>query len=278
MKNIITLILLTFYSVTSAQTVNDYKYVVVDNQYDFQKSANEFRLNELMVFELEKYGFTAIRTSEIIPLDLNRGECNALNLTVEESGSFKSNIIAGLVNCSGKVLFTTAVGIGKSKDYDKAFYSAIRNAFASFGDLEYAYNGKKDQKQTRVVDGDNVKEEVLHVDEVVKATASNEVKPAPSSVIEKQKVIEPSDSTSKPIAVRDYTDNTTTGFSLEFDESKENFTLYKNNIAVGSGRKSAAGVYLVSSATFTGIGFMEGPNFIIDYDVDGTPQRIILVK
>ena len=60
MKNIITLILLTFYFVTSAQTVNDYKYVVVDNQYDFQKSANEFRLNELMVFELEKYGFTAI--------------------------------------------------------------------------------------------------------------------------------------------------------------------------------------------------------------------------
>jgi hypothetical protein len=76
----------------------------------------------------------------------------------------------------------------------------------------------------------------------------------------------------------DYTQELEKPYSLIFNESGENFDLYNAGIKVGYGRKSAAGVYLVSTDTFTGIGFVENELFIIEYDKGGSVNRIKMSK
>jgi hypothetical protein len=65
---------------------------------------------------------------------------------------------------------------------------------------------------------------------------------------------------------------------LKFNDSSDNFDLYNSGIKVGSGRKSGSGVYLVSTDEFTGIGFIENEFFIIEYDKDGSVNRIKMNK
>ena len=76
----------------------------------------------------------------------------------------------------------------------------------------------------------------------------------------------------------DYQEKSDTPFALKFDENKSSFELYRFGAKVGSGRKSAAGVYLVTSASFTGIGFMEDDSFILEYDEAGQLKRIKLER
>jgi hypothetical protein len=39
----------------SQRNVNDYKYVIVPEKFDFQKEPNQFKLNQLTKFLLKKY-------------------------------------------------------------------------------------------------------------------------------------------------------------------------------------------------------------------------------
>jgi len=270
MKKLFAVIFLMSIAFAKAQSVNDYKYVIVDNQYEFQKSANEYRLNELMEFELQKYGFETYRNNEILPIDLNRGLCNSLQLEVYKSGSLWTDLYATLVNCNGEVLFTTTEAHSQKKDYEKDYFSTVRESFRSFAELSYEYNGGKtyDVKTVEVVQ--DVQEE-LHNSNVIEANPAKSPK-----IIEKE--IQAEIKAREKSRAFDFEDTSTTEYSLKFDESKDNFKLYQYGAEIGSGRKSAAGVYLVSTPVFTGIGFMEDDNFIIEYDKNGSTKRVVLVK
>jgi hypothetical protein len=78
--------------------------------------------------------------------------------------------------------------------------------------------------------------------------------------------------------VMDYKENKEKSYSLKLNESTDNFDIYNAGIKVGSGRKSVAGVYLVSTDTFTGVGFVENDLFIIEYDKEGIVNRIEMSK
>ncbi|WP_055411271.1 hypothetical protein [Nonlabens sp. YIK11] len=278
MKKLIAVLLFSCFFYAGAQSINDYKYVVVDNQYEFQNEANEYRLNELMVFELKKYGFNAYRNSEILPADLNRGLCNSLKLNVYKSGWLSTELYAELVNCDGEVLFTTPSARSNTKDFRKDYFSTVRESFKSFEDLNYQYTGDDQYiAPTRLLtiqeeqQLNKAKETKPKENKTVDVTAEEKSKTTPDNLKEASSAL--------PEAIKmDYEDKTITGLSIKFDNSKDTFQLFKNGEVVGSGRKSAAGVYLITAESFTGLGFQDGNNFVIEFDQNGTTQRIVLAK
>lgn len=266
MRILIIVLLFVTTTVVSAQSVNDYKYVLVSDQYDFQKSENSYRLNEFMAFELKKYGFDTYRLSESLPEDLNQERCKALSLKIEESGLLKSKMVASLENCFGKVLFTTKVGQSKAKSFDRAYMEAVRSAFKSFEELNYVYNGGI-FKAEPIKTVQKSKTDVQNT-QPIKFTDSQ-----PKSLNDDQ--LQEQRRESKTF---DFEDASIKEYALKFDDAKETFQLFQHGATVGSGRKSAAGVYLVSTDAFTGIGFIENDQFIIEYDESGTTKRITLIK
>ncbi|WP_315821252.1 hypothetical protein [Paraflavitalea speifideaquila] len=54
-------------SAYSQSTLNNYKYVLVPEKYDFAKSENQYRLNSLTQILLEEKGFTAFVGNTNLP-------------------------------------------------------------------------------------------------------------------------------------------------------------------------------------------------------------------
>lgn len=266
MRILIIVFLFIATTVVTAQSVNDYKYVLVADQYDFQKSENSYRLNEFMAFELKKYGFDTYRLSESLPEDLNQQRCKALSLKIEESGLLKSKMVASLENCFGKVLFTTKVGQSKAKSFDRAYMEAVRSAFKSFEELNYVYNGGNLKADPiKIIEESNTDAQNAQLPKV----ADSKPKPLNDDHLQEPREV---------LRTFDYEGATSEEYALKFDDAKETFQLFQHGAAVGSGRKSAAGVYLVTTDAFTGIGFIENDQFIIEYDESGTTKRITLIK
>ena len=80
------ILLFTFLSIFSQQeSINNYKYIIVPERFDFQKNDDSFQINSLTKFLFEKYGFTALKNSEIFPEDLSRNRCLALTTRMNNS-------------------------------------------------------------------------------------------------------------------------------------------------------------------------------------------------
>ncbi len=128
---------------TEAQkSVNDYKYVIVPNAYSFSKGTDTYQLNSLTKFLLDKYGFKAFLQDENFPEDLRANGCNALRADVKkESSVFVTKLILDLKDCNGKVVFTSAQGKSREKEYKTAYHQALRGAFVSVQELNYKYSG-----------------------------------------------------------------------------------------------------------------------------------------
>jgi hypothetical protein len=271
MKRFVFLVFLLSLAFAKAQSINNYKYVVVDNQYEFQNEANQFRLNELIVFELKKYGIEAFRNNAVIPLDMNRGLCNTLYVQVEKTGFLTTNLDYKLVDCSGTVIMELPRGSNQIKNYEQAYFRATRDAFGVLGKGSYVYEGRYSKAMpSAIVSSMTVGATVPKVME-----ETREEKP---ELVEVSKTIDAPVANKTERIIMDYTQNSEQPYSLKFNDSSDNFDLYNSGIKVGSGRKSGSGVYLVSTDEFTGIGFIENEFFIIEYDKDGSVNRIKMNK
>jgi hypothetical protein len=141
MKKSFLFLLIFFVSYSYAQSVNDYKAVIVPLKYDFLKTENQYRLNTLTKFNLKKAGFEAFYTNEPIPADLN-DRCSLLYIDVlKENGFLTTKLFITLKDCYGKIIFQSVVGKSKEKDYQVAYNEALNEAFQSVYDLQYKYSG-----------------------------------------------------------------------------------------------------------------------------------------
>ena len=141
MKKIFLLLLVFLVSNTYAQSVNDYSAVIVPTKYEFLKLENQYRLNTLTKFALDKAGFVAFYTNETIPAQYN-DRCSLLRADViKESGFLVTKLYVVLKDCNEKVIFKSAVGRSKAKDFGVAYSEALNDAFQSIYDLEYKYGG-----------------------------------------------------------------------------------------------------------------------------------------
>jgi len=125
-----------------AQSVNDYKAVIIPLKYDFLKSDNQYRMATMTKSNLQKAGFQAFYANEEIPAEF-ADRCQLLYIDVKkESGFLVTKLFAEFKDCYGKVIYTSEIGKSKEKEYDVAYKESLDLAFVSVNKLHYKYDGK----------------------------------------------------------------------------------------------------------------------------------------
>ena len=128
----------------SQKSLNDYSYVIVSEQFEFQQEKDKYQLNSLTKFLFNKYGFHAYFDREV-PLNVFR--CDGLWAEAEGTPGFIiTKVQLVLRDCTGEVIYRTNYGKSKVKDYKKAYYESVRNAFNDIIKLNV------NQKDIEVVD------------------------------------------------------------------------------------------------------------------------------
>jgi hypothetical protein len=141
----ITLLLALIVSVlgfAQSKDINDYKYVIMPDHFEFLKETDQYNLNTLTRKIFENKGFEVYyNTEKDMPTDLRLNQCLALyGDLVLDSGMLSTGITIVLKDCKGNVVFTSVEGKSKIKELKKAYYEALREASRSFDIIDYRYN------------------------------------------------------------------------------------------------------------------------------------------
>lgn len=160
-RNTLTLFLLICSTLLFAQhNLNDYKYVIVQKQFPFQNEPNQYNLNRLVQFELQKLGFKALIEGQGIPEDLKKDICLALTTDVTSKGALRTKAIVKFIDCNGDVVMQSGEGITKEKAFNRAYQLAIQKAFDTMSDIVYAYNGKSNIDETDSASEEEAQEKI----------------------------------------------------------------------------------------------------------------------
>jgi hypothetical protein len=138
------LVLLLFLSFSgySQNTINNYKYVVVPEKFDFLKQKDQYSLNSLTKGLLEYKGFTVYFDNTELPGEVANNRCRALSADLlEKSGMFSTTLTLVLKDCQGNIVFKSKEGTSREKELKIAYNLALRDAFTSLNQVPYAYNG-----------------------------------------------------------------------------------------------------------------------------------------
>ena len=142
MKKILFLGLFIFSATLIAQnSLDKYKYVIVANKLDFFKKVDQYQTSSLTKFLFNKYGYKAFLSIDNLPENLKKDRCLALYASINNESSMittRLNII--LKDCNENVIFTSALGKSKEKEYQKTYHEAIRNAFSDTVIQNYKYS------------------------------------------------------------------------------------------------------------------------------------------
>ncbi len=190
-------IILTCFIVTSVfaqANINNYKYVIVPNKFEFLKEKDQFQLNSLAKFLFNKNGFEAVMQGSDYPNDLVLNRCLALESDViKESGMFKTKLKIELKDCNDKVVYTSKLGESREKEYKTAYNLALRDAFKYMEPLNYKYEPNENITSIRTASQSQVKTEVAEEIQQLKKEIRNlkKEKQAEVAVVEKPKVETP---------------------------------------------------------------------------------------
>lgn len=232
----ITFLLLTVFGYAQ-KSINDYKYVIVPNKYDFSKSEDQYQLNSLTKFLFNKYGYEAYSMDEI-PEELKNDRCLGLMVDVskEKSSMFKTKLEIQLKDCYDAVVMTSKVGESRLKVYNKAYTEALRDAFETYKKFKYQYSGENKVEESITLK--NTEESVNEEDKVivkktVKPQLEATVKPIPEKVSKKEEIVDISTTLKRELFYAQEIEN---GFQLVNSEPKVVMILLKT---------AAIDVYLV---------------------------------
>jgi hypothetical protein len=131
-----------------AQSINEYKAVIVPLKFDFLKTENQYRLATLSKFNLTKAGFEVYYSNQILPKDIS-DRCAVLNYNVVKENAFLiTKLYITFKDCYGKIVFQSELGTSREKEFQLAYTEALNNAFTSVYELNYHYNekGKSEMK------------------------------------------------------------------------------------------------------------------------------------
>ncbi|MFT5891028.1 MAG: hypothetical protein ACI9Y7_001127 [Dokdonia sp.] len=251
--HLIALLLLIHFS-SFAQSVNDYQYVIIPEQYDFAKSIDEYQLNSLTQFLFNKYGFDSYRARDQKPFGVEIGSCNVLYANLEsDSNLLIARMKVILKDCDGKVIYISEQGKSKNKEFKRAYHEALRNAFISIQELEYAYNGKPQEsiepKATITRKGAEV--------EIVEETITPKQKEVVVAVEEVMEIL--------PIVG---TYQSADGF-YTLVVAEDNLSIFEGKQKIGTAITNDNKTYEVLTTQFNGKGHFENNTFIVDRIVKG---------
>jgi hypothetical protein len=103
----------------SQTSINNYKYVLVPEKYDFLREQNQYGLNTVTKLLLEEKGFIAYMANEqMLPQELALNKCNALKAeVVQKKGLFVTNLTLLLKDCQGNIIFKSKEGKAAKKNF-----------------------------------------------------------------------------------------------------------------------------------------------------------------
>ena len=205
--------------------INNYKYIIVQEKFEFLKEPDQYQTSSLTKFLLEKKGFTVFLSNDkAIPTELLINRCLTLTATViDESSMFTVKNKIELKNCYDKVLYSSEYGKSKDKDYKKGHHEAIRAAYNSMSNLVYHY--KPNNKDT-------IKKETIKLEVVLPIKQAISVKQIPvvkeNVLLEKVMVKTQIVSESKVQVL--YAQTKTNGFQLVNTDPAIVFQVLKTNV------------------------------------------------
>jgi hypothetical protein len=127
------LIGLSFNALSQTNDLNEYSYIIVPKKFDFLHEEDQFQLNSLTRFLLNKHGFNALFNTDV-PDNVRR--CEGLWVEVlKSSGLVYTKLEVVIKDCKGNELYKSFQGKSKFKHYKKAYQDALRKAFKSFQSL-----------------------------------------------------------------------------------------------------------------------------------------------
>ncbi len=142
---------LSVFQLEAQDQLNNYKYIIIPESYDFTQGKDNYQLNSLTKFLFNREGYEAFIISDSLPQDLFNNRCLALSADAEKlkSGLFKTEIQIHLKDCYGRLIFSSKVGSSKQKDFGKAYTEGLRRAFESFEEFDYQYQPKVDNSDQK---------------------------------------------------------------------------------------------------------------------------------
>lgn len=146
MKNGVLFIILSLSTIagksqTAPNTINNYKYVLVPQRYEFSKSDDQYAMNTTTKSLLEQKGFIVYWTNESLPPALAANKCNALLADVtQRKAMFTTNLTLVLKDCSGNIVFKGKEGRSREKEFYTAYDEALKDAFVSLNAVPYKYD------------------------------------------------------------------------------------------------------------------------------------------
>ncbi len=143
MKKLAFLISLLLTGLSYAQSVNEYRYVVIPSRFELQSETNQYRLNTLAKKYLTEAGFEAVHESLMTDNQVNH-RCDNLFIDIVKVKSLLTIKVKVLLrDCRNAVIFESKEGNSKEKSYEKGYQEALAKAFESVKELHYTYTGKK---------------------------------------------------------------------------------------------------------------------------------------
>lgn len=140
------IILVSSLNIFSQKSVNDYEYIIVPRTFEFLKKEDAYQLNSLTKFLFNKYGFNAYVQGKEMPKELKENSCRGLLVHVKKSSSlFITKLNIELKNCEDQVVFVSAEGTSREKEFKKAYHEALRDAFKDVQKLNYKYNESQEE-------------------------------------------------------------------------------------------------------------------------------------
>jgi hypothetical protein len=125
----------------SQDNINNYKYVIVPERFNFSKEDDQYGLNTTTKLLLMQKGFAAIMGNEKLPPAVAANRCNALMAeVVQKKGFFVTNLSLLLKDCQGNIIFKSKEGKSREKEFPIAYDMALKDAFLSLNDVPYKYD------------------------------------------------------------------------------------------------------------------------------------------
>lgn len=243
MKKYLLLLILALPFLSIAQnTINNYKYVLVPEKFNFLKQNDQYRLNTLTKLLLEEKGFTVYFDNAELPTEIANNKCTALTTDVlEKNGMFTTNLTLVLKDCQGNIVFKTKEGKSREKEFKTSYNLALRDAFTSLTEAPYSYTGSTNAPAQQM------------------ASVATTVAPAVKQVQEPAPVAKEAMATAQPAGTL-YAQPTANGFQLIDTSPKKVLTLLKT---------SAPDYFIAENSTANGIVLKKNGDWFFEYYSNG---------
>ena len=255
---------------TFAQDLDQYKYIIIPEKFEFSKEENQYQLNALTKFLFEKYGFETLMKSEQKPLDLQENYCLGLTASVKDnSGLFVTKLVVQLEDCRGDIVFESKEGRSRIKEFKDAHHEALRDAFSTIEELNYEYDpsevsaptASENEEAPQAVE----KAEVAQTEPKTEPTKTSEEietpTTAPAEVVVENPMVE--NASAKELnfekdGINYSLEKSDSGYSFYQENSEEPFAV----LAKSGGQNS----FIYKSLTRQGVAYFdEGGNLIVEY-------------